>query len=73
MTVPRTYPLPAPDNDPRFTFGLLLDVADVLARRGYPMVTGLDLVELRQTLFRFLYLADDTEPTDVKPVTGEVC
>ncbi|ADP78359.1 hypothetical protein [Pseudofrankia inefficax] len=54
----RAYPLPRPDDDPRFTFGLMLDVAAVLARRGYPTLTsGADLVELQQALFGFLYAA----------------
>jgi hypothetical protein len=55
---PRAYPLPRPgrEPDPRFTNGLVFDVADVLAAHGYPKVTaGADLVELHQALFRFLY------------------
>ncbi|WP_199431158.1 hypothetical protein [Qaidamihabitans albus] len=50
----RVFPLPPPESDARFTFGLLVDV---LARHGYPMAeaTGVDLVELRQALFQFLY------------------
>lgn len=57
-TVPnpaRSYPLPRPETDPKFTFGLVVDVADALTSRGYPPLTGLDLVELQQALFRFLY------------------
>lgn len=54
----RVYPLPAYDDDPRFTFGLMIDVADVLERHGYPRpTTGPDLVELQQALFRFCYVA----------------
>lgn len=57
MTADRQYPItPAPDNDPRFTFGLAKDVADVLETHGYPKITaGLDFVDLQQALFRFLY------------------
>lgn len=55
------YPLPAPDDDPRFTFGLVLDLAAVLAEHGYPPITsGADLLNLRQALFRFLYSLDVT-------------
>jgi len=52
------YPVAARegDDDPRFTFGLLADVAKVVESHGYPPVTsGLDLVELHLALFRFLY------------------
>jgi hypothetical protein len=45
--------------DPRFTFGLLIDVAEVLVVHGYPQLTGTDLVDLGQALFRYLY----AEPT----------
>lgn len=52
----RLYPLPRPDDDPRFTLGLALDVAGVLHRHGHPEITaGLDVVDLQQALFRFLY------------------
>lgn len=52
----RAYPLPRPDNDPRFTFGLTLNVSKVLAQHGYPPLTsGTDHVQLRQALFAFLY------------------
>lgn len=53
----RAYPIrPLPDEDPRFTFGLVRDVAEVLERHGYPpVVNGLDHVDLQQALFRFLY------------------
>jgi hypothetical protein len=52
----RIYPLPQPDDDPRFTLGLTFDVARALAGHGYPMVTsGPDLIELQQALFGFLY------------------
>jgi len=55
------YPLPRPAADDRFTYGLLIDLADLLAVHGYPQPTaGADLVELQQALFRFLY--DTTAP-----------
>jgi hypothetical protein len=49
------YPLPRDDQDKRLTFGLVLDVAEVLSRHGYPDVTGMDHVDLQSALFRFLY------------------
>jgi hypothetical protein len=53
---PRTYPLDAPADDPRFSFGLALDVAAVLTKHGYPeLASGLDVVALEQALFGFLY------------------
>lgn len=60
MTASRQYPIsPAPDEDPRFTLGLALDIANVLKDHGYPEITnGLDFVELQQALFRFLYRDD---------------
>jgi hypothetical protein len=57
----RLYPItPRPDGDSRFTFGLTLDVAEVLQEHGYPQVLGNDVVELRQALYRFLY-SDEKE------------
>jgi hypothetical protein len=41
--------------DPRFTLGLLIDVAEVLVLHGYPQPTGVGLVNLGQALFRYLY------------------
>lgn len=60
MTAERQYPIsPAPDDDPRFTFGLAKDVANVLESYGYPEITGgRDFVELQQALFRFLYASN---------------
>jgi hypothetical protein len=53
---PRAYPLPPTADDPRFTVGLLIDVAKVLEAHGYPPVrAGLDLVDLQQALHSFLY------------------
>ncbi|MEV8510822.1 hypothetical protein [Dactylosporangium sp. NPDC051484] len=49
------------DGDPRFTFGLVLDVAKVLAAHGYPdlsnpaVARGGDLVDLQLALYRFIY------------------
>lgn len=57
----RAYPLPRPEsgNDPRFTFGLQLDVAAVLEKHGFPKVTnGSDMVDLQMALFGFIYAAD---------------
>lgn len=62
MSEPRVYPLPIPGrdaDDPRFTVGLIRDVAEVLARHGYPPVrAGLDIVALQQGLYRFLYVGE---------------
>lgn len=53
---PRTYPLPAPTDDRRFTLGLVFDVARVLADHGFPEIaSGGDLVGLQQALFNFTY------------------
>ncbi len=37
------YPLPTPAADPRFTYGLILDLADVLTAHSYPPPAGTDL------------------------------
>jgi len=43
-------------NDPRFTIGLALDVARVIADHGYPPLTsGRDLLELEMHLFYLLH------------------
>jgi hypothetical protein len=56
----RAYPLPEVDDDERFTFGVVVDVAEVLTRHGYPKpATGRDLVALQQALYRFLYVGGD--------------
>ncbi|HEX8627935.1 MAG TPA: hypothetical protein VF755_07175 [Catenuloplanes sp.] len=53
---PVVYPMPAPDDDARFTFGLTLDIGEVLAEHGYPPIkSGADYVRLRQAVFGFLY------------------
>lgn len=50
------YPLPRPVDDPRFTFGLVLDVARVLKAHGFPpLVAGPDLLRLQQALFTMIY------------------
>jgi hypothetical protein len=50
------YPIPRPQHDSRFTVGLVLDLAAVLTRHGYPpAATGPDLVHLQQALFTTIY------------------
>jgi hypothetical protein len=51
------YPLPRPtcDDDPRFTYGLVLDIADVLTTHGYPRPADTDWADLMLALHRFLY------------------
>jgi hypothetical protein len=51
----RTYPHPAPAEDPRFTLGLLSDVAAVLERHGYGRLSGAELARLQSMLFNLLY------------------
>jgi hypothetical protein len=58
----RVYPIPTADDDPRFTFGLTLDVAAALARHGYPIGSGADFVALQEALFGFLYQAPAVRP-----------
>jgi hypothetical protein len=58
------YPIPRPESghDSRFTLGLALDVAQVLARHGYPpLATGSDLLRLQQTLFTLIYQPKETQ------------
>ncbi len=53
------YPLRRPDEDPKLTFGLIREVAAVLADHGYPPIdNGADHVRLQQMLFGFLYSED---------------
>ena len=51
------YPvvLPTGEDDPRFTAGLVCDVARRIMEQGYPLLTGRDLVMLQRVLFEFLY------------------
>lgn len=49
------YPLRDPGEDPRFCFGLIADLADVLVEHDYPPPEPKDFVQLMQLLFRFLY------------------
>lgn len=50
------YPLERPGDDARFTVGLLLDVAAVLQRHGYPpLAAAADLTRLHQALFTAIY------------------
>ena len=56
------YPIPRPpaDTDHRFSLGLVLDVAAVLADHGYPPITtGTDLLRLQQSLFTTIYQPKD--------------
>lgn len=56
------YPLPAPINgtDPRFSYGLLHEVAQVLHRNGFPRPAGTDWADLMTALGRFLYQPKET-------------
>jgi hypothetical protein len=49
------FPLPQDDADKRMTFGLVLEVAEVLKRHGFPDITAMDHVDLQMAVFRFLY------------------
>jgi hypothetical protein len=59
------YPLPRPacDDDPRFTYGLVFDIADVLTAHGYPRPEHTDWADLMLALFRFIY----QPPTQQEP------
>ncbi|MFD1044500.1 hypothetical protein ACFQ1S_02295 [Kibdelosporangium lantanae] len=58
---PEIYPLGHPESgsDSRFTIGLVLDVADVLAKHGYPDIfaakSATDYLQVRAALFQFIY------------------
>ena len=55
MTGERAYPLPRPaEPDPRFA-ALADAVAIEVAAHGFPPVRGMDLVELQQALYGFIY------------------
>jgi hypothetical protein len=52
------YPVarPVQGGDARFTYGLALDVAEVLARHGYPPIRdAVDLVRVQGCLFELIY------------------
>jgi hypothetical protein len=55
------YPLGHPESgdDARFTVGLVLDVADVLAKHGYPdlvsATSGADFLHVQDVLYQFIY------------------
>ncbi|WP_432141297.1 hypothetical protein [Streptomyces sp. bgisy084] len=60
-TAPPAFPVGdmanEPEPDPRFTTPLVLDVAEVLVRHGYPELTsGADLAALRMYLLRFCHI-----------------
>ncbi|MGN9890584.1 hypothetical protein [Micromonospora sp. L31] len=63
----RRFPIPRPAGDSRFTFGLALDVAQVLATHRYPSMVepydgcGADLLALQQALFSLIYGTDVSE------------
>ena len=59
------YPIARPaGGDARFTVGLTLDVAAVLARHGYPSLAGgADLAHWQHILFTGLYTTHGTEIT----------
>lgn len=67
MSTPdHAYPIARPCvKDPRFTFGLMLDMSEVLVKHGYPTLTGHDLVRLQQALFKMIYVVDES---DIHPV-----
>lgn len=50
-----TSEAPTTDHDPRFTMGLVLDIAEVLEDHGYPKPSGRGYVDLQQHLFQVLY------------------
>lgn len=53
----QAYPLRRPDHDdPRFSMGLLVDVAAALTRHGYPPIrTCPDALHWQLALFRTIY------------------
>jgi hypothetical protein len=59
-TPPATYPLPPPTDDPRFTYGLLNDIAEALQHNGFPRPAGTDWADLMTALHRFLYAPKET-------------
>jgi hypothetical protein len=57
------YPLPAPAADPRFTYGLVFDIADVLTAHGYPPPQDTDWADLMSAVSGFLYQPEQETPT----------
>lgn len=51
----KVYPIPLPGDDPRFTIGLLVEVARVIEAAGYPKLDPYDYPELSVALYRFIY------------------
>ncbi len=53
----RVFPIDPGEDDPRFSIGLILDVAEVLSQHGYPSVseyTSPDVSELYVAVFQGL-------------------
>lgn len=80
----RTYPLPLPETgDPRFTAGLVDDVARVFKEfHGLPPVEGRDFTALTDVLHRFLFgepvpgfaaVMEDMEPLRYTPAADGEC
>jgi hypothetical protein len=44
-----------PDDDTRFTSGLLFDVADALVAHGYPKPQAVDWTDLMTAIHKFIY------------------
>lgn len=70
MDTTRLYPMPAPEHDNRFTYGLLAEMVTVLECHGYARPTnGGDLVALQEALFGFLYAPSGDSGTVDQPLT----
>lgn len=58
----RVFPVAGDDSDPRFTKGLVIEVAALLQRHGYPGPIDMapaDWADLQQALYRFLYVGGE--------------
>lgn len=58
MADERNYPvtpITAPDDDPRMSWQLVVEVAAVIHRHGYPQFTPGDQIALAESLHRYLY------------------
>jgi len=53
------YPLGELDDDPRFTYGLVFDIADVLTKHGFSRPEAGDWADLMLALWRFIYQHKD--------------